>query len=620
MFRMENGIKRLTSNFGSGLVGTEWGSNRRRFTPSRRPDKLGPPPRRRPRFMLKYMYDNPLINSNFKNNKSMNFCKKRNDRTSNRACKELTMARIVACLNSPQGVDINSKHKNVPSPKLNSRLRPRRATCTTILNSPANKLSELYLSSPRRTPKPLSRVTGLNKNSEDSFDESNSSTSESSFSASDSSISSDSNGHQYRTKGLLRKTKVDLCSNRVNSMSTHRKRALSQMSRDISFLNLSPMNSEYGWLPGREQEFENIYTFIFNKLSQRSGGCMYISGIPGTGKTASVQAVLSTMHKLVADSCLESQLPVFQTIYVNGMRVSDPKQIYIQIYEQLTGLIATTKSACDLLEKEFCSSTNKKLNHREVSEKPVILVIDELDLLCTRRQDILYSLFDWPTRHNNRRVLIVLAIANTMDLPERLLHPRVASRLGLTRLTFAPYSHEQLSQIVRHRLSSLSNILQPKALELAARKVAAVSGDVRRALDICKRAAEIVSSSEKTNKEIDISHINAALKEMFVTPKSDAICACSLYEKLFLRAVIAEFQARSTEEARLDRCIRQMSALCRLEGVPCPTTSEVFAICASLGAHKLLLTERSRYDIAMLVRLNCTKSDILYCLNSQSNG
>ncbi|KAH8868231.1 hypothetical protein EWB00_000680 [Schistosoma japonicum] len=84
-------------------------------------------------------------------------------RTSNRACKELTMARIVACLNSPQGVDINSKHKNVPSPKLNSRLRPRRATCTTILNSPANKLSELYLSSPRRTPKPLSRVTGLNK-------------------------------------------------------------------------------------------------------------------------------------------------------------------------------------------------------------------------------------------------------------------------------------------------------------------------------------------------------------------------------------------------------------------------------------------------------------------------
>ncbi|CAH8657411.1 unnamed protein product [Schistosoma guineensis] len=561
-------------------------------------------------------------------------------RTSSRACKELTMARIVACLDSPQEAEINLKDSRVLSSRFDSCLRSRRATCTGTLKSPVKKMSELCLSSPQRTPKSLLNTSCLIKrrgsilntnsqcpmDSEDSYDESSISTSESSFSTCNSSDSSDFTEQQFqhrnRLKGPIiksfpvRRTKLNVCANK-GSVSAHRKRTLSQVSRGESFLNLSSTNSEYGWLPGREQEFENIYTFILNKLSQNSGGCMYISGIPGTGKTASVQAVLSTMHKLVADSGLESQIPTFQVIYVNGMRVSDPKQVYVEIYEQLTGLTATAKCASDLLEKEFCHNVIKKVSHSKVSEKPVVLVIDELDLLCTRRQDILYSLFDWPTRHNNHRVLIVLAIANTMDLPERLLHPRVASRLGLTRLTFAPYSHEQLAQIVRHHLSSLSNMFQPKALELAARKVAAVSGDVRRALDICKRAAEIVSSIGKGNKEIDISHINAALKEMFTTPKSEAICACSLYEKLFLRAVIAEFQARSTEEARLDRCIRQMFALCRLEGVPCPTTSEVFAICASLGAHKLLLTERSRCDISMLVRLNCTKSDILYCLNQQ---
>ncbi|CAI2735427.1 unnamed protein product [Schistosoma spindalis] len=561
-------------------------------------------------------------------------------RTSSRACKELTMARIVACLESPQEPEINLKESSVFSSRFDSCLRSRRATCTGALKSPVKKLSELCLSSPQRTPKSLlntsclieKRGNILNTNSqcpmdsEDSYDESSISTSESSFSTCNSSDSSDFTEQQFQHKNRLkgpiiksfpvRRTKLNA---NKRSVSAHRKRTLSQVSRGESFLNLNSTNSEYGWLPGREQEFENIYTFILNKLSQNSGGCMYISGIPGTGKTASVQSVLSTMHKLVADSGLESQIPTFQVIYVNGMRVSDPKQVYVEIYEQLTGLTTTAKCASDLLEKEFCHNEIKKVSHSKVSEKPVVLVIDELDLLCTRRQDILYSLFDWPTRHNNHRVLIVLAIANTMDLPERLLHPRVASRLGLTRLTFSPYSHEQLAQIVRHHLSSLSNMFQPKALELAARKVAAVSGDVRRALDICKRAAEIVSSNGKCNKEIDISHINAALKEMFTTPKSEAICACSLYEKLFLRAVIAEFQARSTEEARLDRCIRQMFALCRIEGVPCPTTSEVFAICASLGAHKLLLTERSRCDISMLVRLNCTKSDILYCLNQQSD-
>ena len=51
----------------------------------------------------------------------------------------------------------------------------------------------------------------------------------------------------------------------------------------------------------------------------------------------------------------------------------------------------------------------------------------QLDLLMTRKQTILYNLFDWPTRRHAK--LIVLAIANTMDLPERIMINRVASRL-----------------------------------------------------------------------------------------------------------------------------------------------------------------------------------------------
>lgn len=39
----------------------------------------------------------------------------------------------------------------------------------------------------------------------------------------------------------------------------------------------------------------------------------------------------------------------------------------------------------------------------------------------------MYNLFDWPTRRQAR--LVVLTIANTMDLPERIMINRVASRL-----------------------------------------------------------------------------------------------------------------------------------------------------------------------------------------------
>ena len=47
-------------------------------------------------------------------------------------------------------------------------------------------------------------------------------------------------------------------------------------------------------------------------------------------------------------------------------------------------------------------------------------------------------------------------------------------------------------QIISSRLSNVhGNVVQPDAIQFAARKVAAVSGDARRALDICRRAVEI---------------------------------------------------------------------------------------------------------------------------------
>ncbi|VDO81451.1 unnamed protein product [Schistosoma curassoni] len=82
-------------------------------------------------------------------------------RTSSRACKELTMARIVACLDSPQEAEINLKDSRVLSSRFDSCLRSRRATCTGTLKSPVKKMSELCLSSPQRTPKSLLNTSCL---------------------------------------------------------------------------------------------------------------------------------------------------------------------------------------------------------------------------------------------------------------------------------------------------------------------------------------------------------------------------------------------------------------------------------------------------------------------------
>ncbi len=47
-----------------------------------------------------------------------------------------------------------------------------------------------------------------------------------------------------------------------------------------------------------------------------------------------------------------------------------------------------------------------------------VVLIDELDALMTSKQTLMYNLFDWPCHANSN--LLVVSIANTMDLPERM--------------------------------------------------------------------------------------------------------------------------------------------------------------------------------------------------------
>lgn len=73
--------------------------------------------------------------------------------------------------------------------------------------------------------------------------------------------------------------------------------------------------------------------------------------------------------------------------------------------------------------------------------------MDELDQLVTTKQDVVYNFFNWPTLVGSK--LIVIAVANTMDLPERVMSGRVRSRLGI----YAPFIPVIMCQtrLVLHR-------------------------------------------------------------------------------------------------------------------------------------------------------------------------
>jgi origin recognition complex subunit 1 len=72
-----------------------------------------------------------------------------------------------------------------------------------------------------------------------------------------------------------------------------------------------------------------------------------------------------------------------------------------------------------------------------------VVLMDELDQLLTAKQDVVYNFFNWPTLVGSR--LVVIAVANTMDLPERVMTGRVRSRLGTLANHFSAYRPGTLS-------------------------------------------------------------------------------------------------------------------------------------------------------------------------------
>lgn len=107
--------------------------------------------------------------------------------------------------------------------------------------------------------------------------------------------------------------------------------------------------------------------------------------------------------------------------------------------------------------------------------------------------------------------------------------------------------------------------------------MAALSGDARRALDICRRATEIAEQQQtgKADGYVVMTHVDAAIQEMFSSPKIVAIRSTSQQEQIFLRALVAEFQRTGIEEAPLSKVYKQHISLCRMEGKLCGSSSSL---------------------------------------------
>ncbi|KAI9241071.1 MAG: P-loop containing nucleoside triphosphate hydrolase protein [Podila humilis] len=360
-------------------------------------------------------------------------------------------------------------------------------------------------------------------------------------------------------------------------------------------------------LPCREDEFAEIQDQLRYAIEDGTGSCIYISGVPGTGKTATVHRVIQALKQ----EAEEGELADFQFVEINGMKVTEPSYAYVLLWMALSDQKVTANHALQLLEKQFSTPGPRRL--------PCVVLMDELDLLVTSKQTVMYNFFEWPTWMHSR--LIVVAVANTMDLPERMLSNKVSSRMGLTRINFQPYTYQQLVKIVESRLEGVK-AFRREAIEFAARKVGAVSGDARRALDICRRAVEIVEGNALKNgdqadpEQVTIRTVDQAIKEMFASPNVRLIQTASLHQKLFLVALTSKLRRLGLAEVEFSEVAHAHLQMCRLHHIEPPLLSDLSAICASLGSSRCLLVESGKQDIHQRVRLSVSEEDVIMALKS----
>ncbi|KAA0153736.1 hypothetical protein FNF31_06439 [Cafeteria roenbergensis] len=386
-------------------------------------------------------------------------------------------------------------------------------------------------------------------------------------------------------------------------------------------------------LPCREAERASVRAFLEGGVRAGTAkSSLYLSGMPGTGKTATVREVLAGLRA----SAAAGELAPFDEVWVNALALSHPHQLYSTVWRALTTRNAAPARAAQLLEARFSAPS--------AGRRAVVLVVDELDCLVTRKQTVLYNLLDWPSRRHAR--LVVVGIANTMDLPERML-PRVHSRLGLARVVFQPYTRDQIRDIVCDRLSGLS-VFRSDAVEMAARKVAALSGDVRRALHICRRAAELAAERAQgsvagagadaaeggrgaagkqaagggQDGTVRISDVQAAARELSATRHATALRGCGLWERVLVVALVLHLRAAGASDGVLPAVHRRLCTLLRshvgLSGAKLPTLAEAGEMAGRLGDTRLLLLDNSKSSRWPTLRLGMQPDDVIFALREDS--
>lgn len=270
------------------------------------------------------------------------------------------------------------------------------------------------------------------------------------------------------------------------------------------------------------------------------------------------------------------------------------------------------------------------------NRKMLLLILDEIDELIEKKQSVLYTIFEWPCVLKYK--LILIGIANSLDLTNRALtRLQTLSIKEKPRLMhFAPYTKQQIIDVFTKRLeeAGVCDVFPPASIQLLSAKVAAMSGDVRKALDIGRRVVELAKAS-KHGQDIDLEELGVSdldtkkvemrqvlnvLNNVYSTVRTlddDSIDAFPLQQKILVCGLLLILKSAKNKDITISRLHRVYVKLCAKRNIQPIDESECLGICSLIETKGIIRVIKGKITRLNKIQLQWDQDEIMAAIKDK---
>jgi len=348
-------------------------------------------------------------------------------------------------------------------------------------------------------------------------------------------------------------------------------------SRDVLRPTYTPSN-----LPHREEQINGLASILVPALRGETPSNVLIYGKTGTGKTA----VAKYVGKELEEAGTEDRK--CSVIYINCEVVDTQYRILAHLARHFNKEIPMTGWPTDQVYSEFRNAMDEE-------KKVVVIMLDEVDKLVRKGDDILYNL----SRVNSdllRSKVSIIGISNDLKFTE-FLDPRVKSSLGEDEIIFPPYDAEQIKDILEQRasLSFSPGALQESVIPLCSAFAAQEHGDARKALDLLRISGELAERSRSV--VVSEEHVRAARDKIEQDRVEEVIKTLPTQSKLVLYSIVLleEQGVRNITTSAVYNMYKQLCPLVETDYLTHRRITDLIAELDMLGILHTVVISKGRY-------------------------